>query len=262
MKVLQIASGSKGNSTYIESGNTKILIDCGLSKKRIVEAMLNNGHNIEDLDAILITHEHSDHTSGIVPMFNATDAKFYMTSGTFSGLNQKTRDTISFEGRIEFVTNQSIFSIGDFIIETIQLFHDAIDPIGFIIRDKSSKLVYVTDTGYVHKSFLTKMKDSDMYIFESNHDPEILMNSNRPYETKMRILSDHGHLSNEDSAFIISELIGPNTKYILLAHISEECNIPSLALKTYEHVFKTKNKTFENAKLICCSQTAQKEITI
>lgn len=262
MKILQIASGSKGNSTYIESGNTKILIDCGLSKKRITEALLDYNHSIYDLDAILITHEHTDHTSGIVPLFNATEATFYMTEGTFSGLNQKTRDTIRYEGRLEFVNNESVFKIGDLIVETIQIFHDARDPIGFIIRDNKTKLVYITDTGFVHKTYIERLKNADFYIFESNHDPEILMNSDRPYETKIRILSDHGHLSNEDSAYIMSELLGPNTKYVCLAHISEECNIPEIALRTYKKVFEKTGKSFYNAKLICLSQQVLKEIEL
>lgn len=262
MKILQIASGSKGNSTYIESGNTKILIDCGISKKRIHESLSEYNHNIEDLDAILITHEHTDHTSGIIPLFNATNAKFYMTEGTYSNLNQKTRDAIRYVDRLEFINNQQIFKIGDLIIETIQIFHDAIDPVGFIIRDNKTKLVYITDTGYIHKAYVPRLMDANIYIMESNHDPEILMNSNRPYETKMRILSDHGHLSNEDSAYIMSELLGPNTKYVLLAHISEECNLEEIALDTYKKVFNKTNKSLQNAKLICCSQKPLKEIEL
>ena len=279
MKFSVFSSGSDGNCTLLRTNKVNILIDAGITRKQIVDNLARYNLSLKDIDTLLITHEHSDHIKALPTLLKECDLKLLMSAGTYDSIinyyvsrgQDKLRDLLikklnSNQLIITSRLDNSIFypnyQIEDLDIQVLPAFHDAKECIGFSFKNEGKKFVYLTDTGYVHKSFLTKMKDSDMYIFESNHDPEILMNSNRPYETKMRILSDHGHLSNEDSAFIISELIGPNTKYILLAHISEECNIPSLALKTYEHVFKTKNKTFENAKLICCSQTAQKEITI
>ncbi|MCR5787428.1 MAG: MBL fold metallo-hydrolase [Acholeplasmatales bacterium] len=261
MKLLQIASGSKGNATFIESNNTRILIDCGISKKRISDALDNENHLIEDLDAILITHEHTDHVSGLVPVIRATSAKIYLTRPTYDGLPLKTREVLD-SSRVVFISNNLTFSIKDIIIETVQIFHDARDPIGFVLRAEGKKIVYITDTGYVHEAFLEKLKNADLYVFESNHDPEILMNSDRTYATKMRILGDHGHLSNEDSAYLMTKLIGENTKYILLAHLSEECNLPSLAVATYQNVFAGERMTFLNAKLKCCSQEPLKEINL
>ena len=261
MKILQIASGSKGNATYIEGNGSKIIIDCGISKKRILEALENENHNLDELNAILITHEHTDHISGLLPLFRATKAIIYMTHGTYEGMNKQIRDALDLE-RVKFITNDSTFNIVDISVDVIQTFHDAADSIGFILRDMTTKLVYITDTGYVHQSYFDRLKNADIYILESNHDPEILMESDRPYQTKLRILSDHGHLSNEDSAYIASELVGPKTKYILLAHLSEECNIPELAIKTYQNVFNDKNVSLERIKLKCCSQSVLKEIKL
>ena len=261
MKVLQIASGSKGNATFIQSLNTNILIDCGISKKRISDALDDAHHLIEDLDAILITHEHTDHISGLLPLYRGTSAKIYITEATFNALPIKTKEALSLD-RIVFITNSLVFNIKDIIVESIQIFHDAADPCGFVLRAEGKKVVYITDTGYVHEAFLPKLKGADLYIFEANHDPEILMNSDRPYNTKIRILSDHGHLSNEDSAFLMSKLITENTKYILLAHLSEECNIPDLAIATYQNVFASLKQTFYGALLKCCSQIPLKEISL
>jgi len=261
MKIVQIASGSKGNSTYIESGDTRIIIDCGISKKRIVDVLSQYNYNLDSIDAILITHEHTDHVSGLLPLYRATNAIIYMTLGTFNGLNQNVKDSLDMS-RVKFIKHDSRFIVKDIDVETIQTFHDAIDSVGFILKDNLNKLVYITDTGYIHESFLDKLSNADMYILESNHDPAVLMESNRPYQTKLRILSDHGHLSNEDSAYIASKLIGEKTRYILLAHISEECNVPELAIKTYENVFESQGVSLGDIKLICLSQIPLKEIKL
>lgn len=236
MKVLQIASGSKGNATYIETEYAKVIIDCGISKIRIVNELSKIGVSLADIDAILLTHEHIDHTSGLIPLLNATKSLVYATLGTYKGLSQKIKEKV-LESRFRFVSNEEIFQIGDLEIETIQTFHDAIDPIGFVIKAYDKKLVYITDTGYVHQNYFEKISNADIYIWESNHDPVILMNSDRPYETKMRILSDHGHMSNIDSAHALANVVGPLTKMVIYAHISEECNLVQIVKLTSKRVF-------------------------
>lgn len=237
MKVLQIASGSMGNATYIETEYAKIIIDCGISKIRIVKELSKIGVSLSEIDAILLTHEHSDHTSGLIPLSNATKSTIYATLGTYKGLSQKIKEKV-LESRFRFISNDETFQIGDIEIETIQTFHDAIDSVGFILKAYDRKLVYITDTGYVHQSYFERISNAHMYIWESNHDPVILMNSERPYETKMRILSDHGHMSNVDSSHALANVVGPLTKHIVYAHISEECNLVQIVKLTSERVFK------------------------
>lgn len=237
MKVLQIASGSKGNCTYIEQNNTKILLDCGVSKKRVVEALDSNGIKLDNLTAILITHEHTDHTSCLGIIQNAYNCPIYMTRGTYDGLSSKIKDRLDLN-YIKFIKNDESFKLEDIEIDVLQLFHDALDPVGYVLKNNNKKLVYITDTGYVHFSLYNKITNADCYIFESNHDPELLMESDRPYETKMRILSDHGHLSNQDSAYVLTNIIGINTKRIIYAHISEECNLLQIVKLTSKRVFK------------------------
>ncbi len=261
MKILQIASSSSGNATYIESNNTAILIDCGLSKKVIVEALEKYNHSLLDISAILITHEHTDHVKGLLPVFNASTSNIYMTSGTFLGLNKQTREKIIGD-RIINIKADIEFEIGDFLISTIKISHDANEPIGFVIKANDKKLVYITDTGFVDHNYFEILKNADMYIFESNYDPIMLMTSDRDFNTKLRINGDKGHMSNELSALTMTSLVGEKTKTIMLAHISRECNTHELVMKTYNKVFFDEARSLENIKIICLNDYPTEEIEI
>lgn len=254
MKILQIASGSKGNCTFICTSKTKLILDCGISKKRIAECLESNNISLDNIDGILVTHEHTDHISGLAVLSNALDTTIYMTRGTYDGMSNRIKERLDIN-RIKFIEHDSVFYINDIKIEALQIFHDAVDPVGYLFKENDHKLVYITDTGYVHNSLYEKISDADAYIFESNHDPEILMNSDRPYETKLRILSEHGHLSNQDSSYVLANIIGPNTKRIVFAHISEECNLVQIVKLTSSRVFNdlgisTKNIVFSYASQI------------
>lgn len=263
MKILSIGSGSKGNVTYLESSTTRILIDCGLSKIKVNTHLTKYGHTLEEIDAILVTHEHSDHVKGLLPLFNATNAKLYLTEGTFLALDKKTREKLTLEeDRIKFIKSRDKFEIKDIKVESIKVSHDVADPCGFIFNLENKKFVYITDTGFINESYIPLIKNADAYIFESNHDPELEMTCSKPYPTIQRVLSDEGHLSNEDSACVASEIIGPNCVYFFLAHLSDECNTEELALKTYDTVFKTKGFNLGKTKLICLSQEPNKEYNL
>ncbi len=242
MKYAVLASGSKGNSTIVSSGKTNILIDCGISKKRLNERLAICGLGITDINIVLVTHSHSDHTAGL---------KNFDESMQFSQLFVLGKNIPESQILCPFTK----YKFGDFFVTPIPLSHDAINTTGYIIEDKNEKLVYITDTGYVSEKALDLSKNADYYIFESNHDPKMLCESGRPQELIKRILSDHGHLSNLEASYYLSGLVGDKTKEIVLAHLSEECNTPQIALETYNKVMMTQLCEIPNILVRCADET-------
>ena len=231
MKVCVLASGSKGNCCYIETEKTKILIDIGLNCITTERKLLEKNINPDEIDAILITHTHKDHVEGLRVFNKKHKAVAYLTQIMYKELNQELKNYKFINDTIE---------IKDLKITSIKTSHDAEDSNGYIISDQKSSIVYITDTGYINIKNHKLLKNKTMYILESNHDVEMLMNNpNYPYHIKQRILGDKGHLSNKDSAYYLKKFIGENTKYIVLAHLSEHNNTDELALKAL-------NETIEN----------------
>lgn len=220
MKYYVLASGSKGNCTVITDGEDTIVIDAGTTDRYLKPSFEEIGIDYNSVEALLITHTHKDHI-GRINLFK--DIKMYTPE--FLGEKYK---------QIKLYGEDS-FKIKNFEIETITLSHDRILTLGYIIRNRGKTLVYVTDTGYFKDKHLEKIYGADYYIFESNHDPAILMETNRPFMLKQRILAMDGHLSNEDCALIMSRSTNENTKEIVLAHISEEANNEKLAYQTVKN---------------------------
>jgi len=223
MKVIVLSSGSKGNTTYIETNNTRILIDAGNTCKYIINKLEEYNINPTSIDAILITHTHSDHIKGLPVLLKKINPCVYIT--------EKMHPYMEYLENYHII-NEDILKINDMIIEVIKTSHDTEDSVGYIINNNDKSIVYITDTGYINKKYFEILKNRNIYIMESNHDIEMLNNSSYPFATRQRILSDKGHLSNYDSAKYLSTFIGDNTKYILLAHLSEENNTKELAYKT------------------------------
>ena len=149
--------------------------------------------------------------------------------------------------------------LNDINITVIKTSHDTEDSNGYIIEEQSDSCVYITDTGYIHERYFKKLYNKKIYVFESNHDPEMLMNNPKyPHHTKIRILSDRGHLSNQDSAYYLSKFIGPDTKQVVLAHLSEQNNTEEMALKTLKQTLKNNNIKFNN--IICAKQNIKTEL--
>lgn len=223
MKICVLSSGSKGNTTYIETPETKILIDIGNSLKYIKEKL--EGINVlpNELDAILITHTHIDHIKGLKTFENKYKVPVYIT--------EKMYPYMEYLDNYQIITDTKI-KIKDMDIDIIKTSHDTEDSVGYIINNNNKSVVYITDTGYINSKYFDILKNKDIYIFESNHDIEMLNNCSYPFATRQRILSDKGHLSNYDSAKYLSKFIGEKTKYILLAHLSEENNTEELAYQT------------------------------
>ena len=237
MKVIVLSSGSKGNTTYIESTNTKILIDAGNTSKYILEKFEKYNIDPKSIDAILITHTHVDHIKGLPILLKKINPCVYIT--------EKMKPQMEYLENYYIIDKETI-NIKDLSIEVIKTSHDTEDSVGYIINENEKSVVYITDTGYINKKYYDTLKNKDMYIMESNHDVEMLNNSSYPFATRQRILSDKGHLSNYDSAKYLSKFIGDKTKYILLAHLSEENNTKDLAYNTLIDRLNKENIKFDN----------------
>lgn len=223
MKVIVLSSGSKGNTTYIETQTTKILIDIGNTCKYITEKLSTIGVTLGEINAILITHTHTDHIKGLKTFTNNYSAPIYIT--------EKMHTKIPYVKQYKYIES-SLITIRDIKINIIKTSHDAEDSVGYIINNNDKSIVYITDTGYINKKYHPMLSNRDIYIMESNHDVEMLNNGPYPFPLRQRILSDKGHLSNHDSAKYIGDFIGPKTTNIVLAHLSHENNTPELAKET------------------------------
>jgi phosphoribosyl 1,2-cyclic phosphodiesterase len=236
MKLVVLGSGSKGNATYIEHNNTKILIDCGLSFRQIQTRLRTKELDLDNLDGVLITHEHSDHIGGLNVLLNKTKTTCFVTQETYDSFYYKYADNIN-DSMIEHITPHDSFTIKDFTIYPLSISHDASDAVGYIITYEDKKIVYITDIGYLPKKDYELLMNADLYVFESNYDVTMLFTSNRPFYLKQRIDSVKGHMSNTDSAYNLAQLVGDRTKAIILAHPSRECNTSEIALETIHEVF-------------------------
>ena len=225
MLVSVLASGSEGNSTYVETDDVRLLIDIGMTTKYIKERLLEIGTNPEEIDYIFMTHTHKDHTGALKTFINKYKTKVVLTESMYNDLD------VLHEYDNVIITSDA-FKIGYTLVDNFKTSHDANDARGYIISDSVSSMVYMTDTGYLNQKYFKKLYNKNMYVMEANHDVEMLLNGRYPKWLKTRILSDKGHLSNNAAGFYLSKLIGPDTKKVILAHLSHENNTPEVALKT------------------------------
>jgi phosphoribosyl 1,2-cyclic phosphodiesterase len=240
MKYSIFASGSKGNCTYIQAGSTQLVIDCGMTKRYLTQSFHSINVDLNKIDALLITHDHSDHISQL-KVFNQIEC---VVAPVLLDLREDSQVWMPYiKHRIK-----------DVEIMPIVLSHDCEMIFGYIIYHEDEKLVYMTDTGYVKSKDFNLIQDADYYIIESNHDVDLLMKSNRPYMTKQRILSDTGHLSNEDCAYLLSQLVTPKTKDIVLAHLSQEANQPSIAIQCVIEAFEKEGLNPNDYSIRCAEQ--------
>lgn len=229
-----LASGSKGNATFVYEDGCGILIDCGIARKQLLYKLNNLGFSEKDIHYVFLTHDHYDHNKNI---------HIFDKDIVFSA-KKNIPNLDDFHTLIPYEHRQ----FGQFDVLTLRTSHDASDPIGFIFTTNET-LLYMTDTGYVSQKNKKYMHNLDYYIIESNHDIEMLMATKRPLFLKNRILNDLGHLNNEYSACLMSEVIGEKTKEIVLAHLSQEANTKEKALETYFEIFEKKNIKFKNIKV-------------
>lgn len=243
MKVKVLASGSKGNVTYVEDKNTRLLIDIGMRCIYVEEKLKEMNIDPKSINGILITHTHKDHIQGLKTFARKYNTKVYITSKMEREIEAKNK---------EYLTEK--MTIGDIDIKVFKTSHD-VPSVGYILNDE---LVYITDTGYINNKYFNMLKNKKIYIMESNHDIEMLEDGPYPYHLKQRVWSDKGHLSNKMSAEYLSNLIGDNTYAVVLAHLSEINNKEELAILEFNE--KENNRRVE--KLIVARQKEPTELIV
>lgn len=252
-----LASGSKGNCTLIRTKSTKILVDAGTSGKKIWEAINKIGADQNKISGLIISHDHSDHIKGAGIVCRKLNIPLYISRLSYESCLHKLGKLPA--GVEHFIIGKS-FSIGDICIDTIPSKHDAIDGCNFVFTSKNMpgrKLTLATDLGESSRYLLVKMKNSTSIILESNHDIQMLLNGPYPPPLKQRVKGQQGHLSNNQAVEVIAEVIHPKLTNIILAHLSEENNKPSLAFTTMEHYLKKINHSL---KLLVADQCEPTEI--
>ena len=232
MRAIVLGSGSKGNSTLIIGDKKKILIDVGFSYPRMMKLLNDFNVTPKEIDAILVTHTHKDHVGGLSSFVKKNRTMVY----TNMKMLQELKSLISEDCMI---TCDDDFTIDEFNVHAIHTSHDAPGSVGFVITNNDRSIVYVTDTGYINNAYLESMKNKNVYIFESNHDINMLMTGPYPYILKQRVVSDKGHLSNIQSGNYLKDLIGDKTEKIVLAHLSEINNTKDIALQTVQEILNT-----------------------
>ena len=225
-RICVLASGSSGNCTLVQSEACRILIDAGLSGRETARRLKQVGLAIEDIDAILVGHEHGDHVRGLDILARKHRRPIFMNRGTAEAVDRPRGG--AWEIRI-FTTGQA-WTLGDLSITPFPVFHDALDPVGFSILRQETTVVIATDLGMPTTVVKDKIRSARVVVMEANHDPTLLMNGNRPWSLKQRIRGTQGHLANEDAADLLASETGDDLSDIFLAHLSQDCNRPDLAL--------------------------------
>ena len=227
LKFCSLYSGSSGNSSLVQSKDINILVDAGVSGKKIVDALASINVAIENIFAIIITHEHSDHTQSIATLSKKYNIPVYANKKTWEAMKDK-KEKISKENICYFNNNKS-FTLNDMTILPFDIPHDAANPCGFTISDSDSKISIATDIGHMTDSILDNIKNSNFLLLEANYEPDVLKCSKYPFHLKERIASPIGHLSNIEAGKTINYLADYGVKNVMLGHLSNENNFPELA---------------------------------
>lgn len=245
MKAVVLASGSEGNCTFFSSGDVRILIDIGKNAKYIKEKIKEIDEDPEAIQAILISHTHDDHVSALKVFLKKFHPQVFVTEKMFYDLDfLKDYENV--------VIYDDDFYIGNIAVKTIRTSHDVTDSRNFVLSDGINSLVYLTDTGYLNRKYFSVLKDKNYYLIESNHDIQMLMDGPYPKWLKQRVLGTLGHLSNKDSSFYLTKLVGENTKKIVLMHLSQHNNTEEKALETFFQTFKEYEMDFKD--VVCAKQ--------
>lgn len=239
MQFSVLASGSKGNVTFVSSSHAKILVDVGMTTSYVEKSLQNIGVHPSEIGAILLTHTHVDHIHGLKVFLKKYHPILFVTEKMLEDLQEQ-----MVIPHYQIITSDFVFE--DIEISCFKTSHDVSDSNGYILKCAGKSLVYVTDTGYINLKNYNRLRNHNYYIIESNHDITMLMNGRYPYHLKQRILGDRGHLSNKDSAYYLSEFIGENTEGVVLIHLSEENNTEEIAFTTLEETLRIRRKNLDH----------------
>jgi phosphoribosyl 1,2-cyclic phosphodiesterase len=246
-----LGSGSAGNSALVATDHCKILVDGGLSARQLGLRLEQCGITPEQLDGVLLTHEHGDHVCGLEVLCRKFDVPIYCNALTAEAVRSDSAFERHRNWRI-FATGAE-FSICDIAVQTFPVPHDAVDPLGFVFHAGAGSLGFITDLGYVTKMILERLRNVRTLVIETNHDEKLLQNdAHRPWPVKQRIQSRHGHLSNAAAATVIEELLPGKIERVVLGHLSRDCNRPELALQTVRSSLETHGRM--DVEIHCASQ--------
>ncbi len=231
-----IASGSSGNCTYIGTDYTKILVDAGISGKRITEGLAELKISGEEIDALFITHEHQDHIKGAGIFSRRFDVPIYATAETWAAMGDSLGKISPSNRRIIYA--DEICPVNDICVKPFAIPHDAAEPVGYNLFVGEKKITLATDIGHVTDTLRESIEGSDLLLLESNHDEMMLKKGSYPWHLKQRILGENGHLSNHTAGKLLSEVVNGKMRYVFLGHLSEENNDPHLAYETVEQILR------------------------
>lgn len=260
MDFCSIASGSSGNCIFVGTDHTNVLIDAGISGKRVTEGLHVIDRDPKELDAILITHEHSDHIKGLGVLARKYQIPVYTTGGTVDALSRMNLGKMP-EGIFHEIREDETFSVGDLKIDPFTISHDAAQPVGYRIECDDHSVGIATDLGKYNEYIIENLQNLDALLLEANHDIRMLQVGKYPYYLKQRILGDRGHLSNENAGRLLCRLLHDNMKAIFLGHLSRENNYEELAYETVcsevtlgDNPYKSRDFKIQVAKRDCISE--------
>ncbi len=239
VKFLCLGSGSSGNSYFLTTGTTSILVDAGLSMRALKKALQTNGFELGKVQAVLITHDHADHIKAVGHLANDLNIPIYATHEVYLGINRNYCVTSKITEKHMRVINKEVpFTIGDFVVKAFHVPHDSSDCVGFNISSQGVVFCLVTDAGHITSTIEENVSEANYLVLESNHDEEMLQRGPYPAYLKARIRGDRGHLSNKECASLLAQHATEKLQHVWLCHLSEENNHPELALKTVSTILR------------------------
>jgi phosphoribosyl 1,2-cyclic phosphodiesterase len=267
VRLTVLGSGSSGNCAIVSTGRTTLLIDAGLSAKQIIMRMESAGYTLDQLDGILLTHEHQDHTNGLEVLSGKHKLSLFATP-----LTQETLvGSLKFRGAPSWkiMNTSGVFDFQDLSIGCFSVPHDAVDPVGFVIADEESRLGVLSDVGFITNLIKDRLRSCDSLFVEANYDAQLLeADTKRPWATKQRISSRHGHLSNDQAAELLEEIAHPDLHHVVLGHLSDDCNDPDRVVKRMQEslhrvgVKETRVICAERRKPTSTLEVAKKRVTL